>query len=89
VVSGGHKGRCYVVDWLGMYSIMCLWIEKSAVWFEESRPLDINCVMCMYVLCCAVCQWYPYRSSMLSVHGNIVSLSEAWAHVYITTDIRI
>ena len=90
MVSGGHKGRCYVVDWLGMYSIMCLWIEKSAVWFEESRPLDINCVMCMCVLCCAVCQWYPLIGVLCCRSMGISFLSRRHgARVYITTDIRI
>ena len=74
-------------DWLGMFSIMCLWIEKSAVWLKSPALLIliVSCVCMCYVV--------------LFVSGPLIgvyavgpweySLSEAWARVYITTDIRI
>ena len=50
--TGGHKGRCHVVDWLGMSSIMCLWIDKSAVWLRSPALLIliVSCVCMRYVV---------------------------------------
>ena len=71
-------------DWLGMFSIMCLWMKVCRV-VEESSSRDINCVMCMYVLCCAVCQWSPYRSLCCRSLGI---LSRRHGLAYITTEKR-
>ena len=88
MVSGGHKGRCHVVDWLGMFSIMCLWIEKSAVWLKSPALLIliVSCVCMCYVV--------------LFVSGTLIGvlcyrfmgisfLSRRHGLAYITTDIRI
>ena len=39
-------------DWLGMFSIMCLWIEKSAVWLKSPALLIliVSCVCMCYVV---------------------------------------
>ena len=52
MVSGGHKGRCHVVDWLGMSAVMCLWIAKYAVWLKSPALLIliVSCVCMCYVV---------------------------------------